>query len=127
MPAQFSRLNVKRHHAIGVEIVAAALVAVGVREGITGGPVQQSGFRIVGPSEPGGRASGIERRAFPCLGTRLAALWQRPEAPCKLTGGRLVCGYESLEWSVAAGDAGDHKVAHHQRRSGGSIMSRRPR
>ena len=79
MPAQFSRLSVERHHAIGVEIVAAALVAVGVREGIAGGPVQQSRFGIVGASQPGCRASGLRAPSLPGLNPRLAGFWQRPK------------------------------------------------
>ena len=102
MPAQLSRLGIESHHTIRIEVIAAPLIAVSVRKGIAGGPVQQSRFGIVGSGQPGCRASGIERRSLPGFRTRLAAFWQRSEAPGELTGGSFVSGYESLEWSVAA-------------------------
>ena len=60
IPLKLTGLGIEREDAIGVQIVAAAVVAVILGARIAGGPVDGVEFAIVGAGEPRGRAAVLD-------------------------------------------------------------------
>ena len=52
VPPQLSRPSVERDDAVRVEVVAGAVVAVPIRSGIAGPPIDDVQIGIVGPRDP---------------------------------------------------------------------------
>src|SRR5207249_1517131 len=92
-----------------------ALVTVVVRAGISSGPEKQIRFWIVGAGKPSGRASVLERLAFPRFRKRFSGRGNGPETPSALTGGCFVGRYESANALVAARGTGNHEILYDER------------
>src|SRR5581483_6780942 len=106
-PLELAGLRVEREHGGAVEIVAFALIAVIVGAGIAGGPVEQTGFRIICAGEPRGCAAMLCRGAVPGLKAWFAGRRDCPEAPHMLASGRFISVQKSAYAFIAAGNAGN--------------------
>src|SRR5260370_30548247 len=102
IPAQLSRLDLQRDNAIGVEIVALAIVTIGIRIRISSRPVECFGLRIVRAGEPRRSSAHFDSVALPGFEARCTAARNSPEPPAKLTGWRLVCANEAAHRLVRA-------------------------
>src|SRR6185437_15640125 len=90
-------VGVERDDAIGIEIVAGAVVAVPAGVGIAGTPEGQVGFGIVGSGDPDGAAAVLPRFAGPGLGLRLIGGCGRSvEAPDFLARLGVECGHPAI-------------------------------
>ena len=124
MPFQFSCARIERENALGEQVVAGPVPAVGV--GVRGGsgPEKRVGLRVVAASQPGCAAS--ELGVFPLPGFVAWFLLARngPESPRTLAGGSLVSSQKSANPPIGAGDARHNHVFHHQRRHRRAIVLR---
>src|SRR5438445_9464424 len=116
MPLQLSGIGVESQHAARVEIVAGAYVAVHVRSGISGAPVDQVQFRIVGAGDPSGSAAARPGVAAPGFPSGIVRSGDGVEAPEAFSGGDVVSVNETAHAELSAGDPDDDLVFHHQRR-----------
>ena len=121
MPAQLAGLGIEGENAIGVEVVALAIVAIEVRTGVASGPVHQVELGIVGASHPSSAGAVVGKFALPGFRARLARVGYGPETPEFLAGSLIVGGDKSANAFVAPGRAGDHHVSYSERR-GGSVV-----
>src|SRR5450755_4842540 len=103
MPLQLAGMRVERKNAIGVKVVAAALVAIVVFAWIPRRPEQRIGFGIVCAGEPGCRRAVLYAIAFPSFRTLLAARRHRPKTPHFLPGFLVVRGQKAAHTFFAAG------------------------
>ncbi len=117
-PVAASRATIE----LGIEIVAAAVVANEVGARIADRPVEQAELRIVGPGEPRGAARVVDRVALPGVRAGLAAARHGPEPPHFLAAGLVVGGNEPAHALVAARHARDHQAADRERRPGGAVV-----
>src|SRR5690348_4342051 len=116
VPLQLAGLGIERDNAIGIKIVSFALGAVIFGVGITGLPIDDAEFFIIGASEPGDRAAVLARIAFPGLRSGLVSRRHSPESPHLLSGCDGIGSQESTRALFATGRTGNHQIARYQRR-----------
>ena len=116
IPFQLAGVGVERDHAIAIEVVAEADVAIGVRRRIADAPEGEVGVGVVSADVPDGRAAGLPRIARPGFMARLARPGDGVEAPGFLAGLRVECRDVAADGAVAARRADDHFVLDDQRR-----------
>ena len=122
IPLELSGLGVESQDAVGVKVVALALVAVVFGGGIAGGPVDGIELGVVGAGEPGRRSAMLDACALPGLRFRLARQRHRPEAPDFFAGGLIVGGDETARAAFAASRTGHDQIADGERRRRGEVV-----
>src|SRR5215510_613629 len=93
MPTELTGVGVKRDDRRGVEVVAFAFRTVVIGSGVTGAPVHQVEFRIVGARHPDRAAAMLPRfriGATPRAVTRILGAGSRIEAPDLLSALHIV-------------------------------------
>ena len=81
VPLELASLGVQREVGVGIQIVAEALIAVEVRPGVSGRPVDGAGLGIVSPRHPGATAGMSDVLALPGFRAWFAGLGDGPESP----------------------------------------------
>ena len=107
VPKALAGVGIYRQQAVGVEVVAGAQIAVPVRRGVAGGPIEHVGFGIVGAAGPSRSAARLPRIASPRLHARFAFHGHGVVAPAQFAGGHVVGVEEAAHAELAAGNA-DH-------------------
>src|SRR5262249_36631350 len=92
----------------------AAHVAIHIRAGITGTPIDQVQFGIVGARDPRRSSSALPRISRPSLGSRLAFARHSAEVPHSFSGIRVVGINETWRAKLRACDSGNDEILHHQ-------------
>ena len=121
VPLEHAGVGVERDHRVGVEVVALAVLAVEVRAGVAGAPVDQVQRRVERAGHPRGAAAALPRVAFPALAALLARAGHHPEAPGALAGGGVEGVDEAADAVLGAGDADHDLVLDDERRRGGAV------
>src|SRR5687767_5294584 len=93
------------------------MIAVVIRTGVAGAPIDEVQLGVVAAGDPGGGAARLPTVAGPRLVGGLAFAGDRPEAPELLAGLGVVGVEEAADAVLAAGDADDDLVPDGQRRA----------
>ena len=119
-PPDLPGVRVHRQGAVGVEVVARAILRVPVRARVAGAPVQRVGGRVVAAGHPGRAAArrGRVLGAAPRLHLRIGLARDRVRPPDLLLRRQVRRREPAADAELAAGDAGDRHVLHDQRRPG---------
>ena len=110
-------------HRVRVEVVAEPHVAVPVRAGVAGAPVDEVEVGVVGAGDPARRAAGAPRLAGPGLVVGMVGAGNGPRAPREVAGRRVVGVDEAADAELAAGDA-RHDLALDDEGRGGLAVAR---
>ena len=104
VPFELAGIGVERDHAIAIEVVAGAMVAIPIGTGIADAPVGEIEIGIVGARDPDGGAAGLPGIAGPGFVAGFARAGDGVEAPGFLAGRGVVGGDETADAVLAAGD-----------------------
>src|SRR5271157_4667100 len=130
MPSQLAVVGVQGEDAVriedavGIKVVAAAILVLIIRKWISGWPEQGIRFRIVGAGQPGGTASHQRLATLPGFRARLTLSGNRPMSPNELAVLGLERGDEPANSFVGAGHANDHLAFDDEWRQGAAIVLR---
>ena len=121
VPFELSRAGVERDDAVRVQVVAGAAVAVPIRSGISGAPVDEIEIGIVGAGDPCRRGAPLPAVALPGLVPLLARPGNSPESPCAIARLRVVRIEKPAHAVFTARNADDDLVGERQRRAGDRV------
>ena len=122
IPLQLSGIRIQRQHTIGVKIVPRTYVALEIRRGIAGPPVNRVELRIVGSRHPRSSAAMQIQFSWPAFRPEFAWTRYRPESPGQLAGQRIIGRNKAPHPIVAARSSYKDFVFDHERRAGGAVI-----
>src|SRR3954471_12115221 len=122
MPVQLPCLAIERKHAVRVEIVPLAVIAVVLLRRIPGWPVDDVEIGIVAAGEPGGSAAMLDVLSLPCFGSRFSRLRNGPEPPHFFSCVLIVRRDEPVRAVLTSGHARDDQVPGGKRRGRSRIV-----
>ena len=117
-PFQLACICIERDHGAAIEIVAAAVVAVPVRTGISDAPIGQVEIRIVGSGNPHGSSTVHPGVGRPGVVAGLAGPRNGVEAPHFFAGLHIVGRKKTADTVLTAVGTNEHLVAHYGRGHG---------
>ena len=118
VPLELAGIGIECEQRIGIEIVAAALVAFPVGAGVAGAPVNHVEFGVVAAGHPSGGGTIFVAIAEPGFGGLVSRSGQRGESPGLLACFGFVRGEVAAYAKLATGTADDDFVFDDERRDG---------